>query len=79
MNAGIASTVTPRGGAWDVARTTDVTVVLLVPEMGDDVQAMKAGIMEIGDIFVVNKADREGADRVVGIVHLHDLWGVGLF
>jgi LAO/AO transport system kinase len=48
----------------DVARTTDVTVVLLVPGMGDDVQAMKAGIMEIGDIFVVNKADRPGVERV---------------
>ena len=48
----------------DVARTTDVTVVLLVPGMGDDVQAMKAGIMEIGDVFVINKADRPGVERV---------------
>jgi LAO/AO transport system kinase len=48
----------------DVARTTDVTVVLLVPGMGDDVQAMKAGIMEIGDVFVVNKADHPGVERV---------------
>ncbi|MGB9667189.1 MAG: methylmalonyl Co-A mutase-associated GTPase MeaB, partial [Candidatus Cryosericum sp.] len=44
----------------DVAYTT---VVVMAPGMGDDIQAMKAGIMEIGDVFVVNKADREGADR----------------
>lgn len=48
----------------DVARTTDVTVVLLVPGMGDDVQAMKAGIMEVGDVFVVNKADHPGVERM---------------
>jgi LAO/AO transport system kinase len=42
-----------------------VSIVLLVPGTGDDLQAMKAGVMEIGDLFVVNKADREGADRVV--------------
>ena len=49
----------------EIARTADVTIVVLVPGMGDDVQVMKAGVMEIADIFVVNKADREGADRVV--------------
>jgi LAO/AO transport system kinase len=49
----------------DVMRTADVCVVVLVPGTGDDVQALKAGIMEIADIFVVNKADREGADRMV--------------
>jgi len=49
----------------DVARMTDVTLVVLVPESGDAVQAMKAGLMEIGDLFVVNKADRDGADRAV--------------
>ncbi len=49
----------------DIARTADVSVVVLVPGMGDDVQALKAGVMEIADIFVVNKADREGADRTV--------------
>jgi LAO/AO transport system kinase len=47
----------------DIVRTADVSVVVLVPGTGDDVQALKAGIMEIADIFVVNKADREGADR----------------
>ena len=48
----------------EIARTAHVTLVLLVPGMGDDVQAMKAGIMEIGDIFVINKADRPGVERV---------------
>ena len=49
----------------DIVRTADVSIVVLVPGTGDDVQALKAGIMEIADIFVVNKADREGADRLV--------------
>jgi len=48
----------------EIARLADITVVVLVPGMGDDVQSLKAGIMEIADIFVINKADREGADRV---------------
>jgi LAO/AO transport system kinase len=48
----------------EVAGTADVTLLLLTPGMGDDVQAMKAGIMEIGDIFVINKADHAGADRL---------------
>jgi LAO/AO transport system kinase len=48
----------------DIVRLADVTVVILVPGMGDDVQSIKAGIMEIADIFVINKADREGAERV---------------
>ena len=48
----------------DIVRLADVTVVMLVPGMGDDVQTIKAGIMEIADIFVINKSDREGADRV---------------
>jgi LAO/AO transport system kinase len=48
----------------DVVKTADVTVVMLVPGMGDGIQAMKAGIMEIGDVFVINKADREGVLRV---------------
>ena len=49
----------------EIASTADVSVVVLVPGMGDDVQALKAGVMEIADVFVVNKADREGADRTV--------------
>ena len=48
----------------DIVRLADVTVVMLVPGMGDDVQTIKAGIMEIADIFVINKSDREGAERV---------------
>src|SRR6267142_116146 len=47
----------------EIAKTADVCVVVLVPGMGDDVQAMKAGIMEIGDIFAINKADRDGVLR----------------
>lgn len=48
----------------DIVRLADVTVVVLVPGMGDDVQSIKAGIMEIADIFVINKSDREGTERV---------------
>ena len=47
----------------DIVKTADVTVVVLVPGMGDDIQAIKAGIMEISDIFVINKSDREGVLR----------------
>lgn len=58
----------------DIAQTADTTLVVLVPESGDSVQAMKAGLMEIADIFVLNKSDREGADGVVStiknIIHL---------
>jgi LAO/AO transport system kinase len=52
----------------DIVRTADVSVVALVPGTGDEVQALKAGIMEIADIFVVNKADREGAERLVSAI-----------
>ncbi len=48
----------------DIVRLADITMVILVPGMGDDVQTIKAGIMEIADIFVINKSDREGAERV---------------
>ena len=48
----------------DVARAVDSNIVILVPESGDSIQTLKAGLMEIADIFVVNKADRPGADRV---------------
>jgi LAO/AO transport system kinase len=47
----------------EVAQYADCTVVVLVPESGDAIQGMKAGLMEIADVFVINKADREGADR----------------
>jgi LAO/AO transport system kinase len=49
----------------DITRTADVSIVVLVPGAGDEIQALKAGIMEIADIFVVNKADRDGADSLV--------------
>jgi LAO/AO transport system kinase len=52
-------------GEIDVSRIADASVVVLAPGSGDDVQAIKAGIMEIADVFVVNKADRDGADRAV--------------
>jgi len=65
----------------DIVRLADVTVVILVPGMGDDVQTIKAGIMEIADIFVINKSDREGAERVEreiramqSIAPRHDSW-----
>ncbi|HBZ01927.1 MAG TPA: methylmalonyl Co-A mutase-associated GTPase MeaB [candidate division Zixibacteria bacterium] len=54
----------------DVAEACDTTVVVLVPESGDSIQAMKAGLMEIADIFVVNKADREGAQRLVSELNM---------
>jgi LAO/AO transport system kinase len=49
----------------EIAGTADVSLVVLVPGLGDEVQALKAGILEIADVFVVNKADRDGADRLV--------------
>jgi GTPase len=52
----------------DIARTADVSIVTLVPGAGDEVQALKAGIMEIADVFVVNKADRDGADRLAAAI-----------
>jgi LAO/AO transport system kinase len=69
----------------DIVRLADVTIVVLVPGMGDDVQTIKAGIMEIADIFVINKSDREGAESVereiramqslaTGTRNLNDRW-----
>ena len=52
----------------DIVRTADVSIVTLMPGTGDEMQALKAGIMEIADIFVINKADREGADRTAASV-----------
>jgi len=52
----------------DIVRTADISVVTIVPGAGDEVQALKAGILEIADIFVVNKADRDGADRTVATI-----------
>jgi LAO/AO transport system kinase len=53
----------------DIVRLADCVLVVLVPGLGDDIQNMKAGLMEIGDIFVLNKADREGADRLDEQLH----------
>jgi LAO/AO transport system kinase len=54
----------------DIVKMADTTVIVLVPGLGDDIQALKAGIMEIGDIFVINKSDRDGADRVEAEVNM---------
>jgi LAO/AO transport system kinase len=48
----------------EIARLADITIVVLVPGMGDDIQSLKAGVMEIADLYVINKSDRDGADRV---------------
>jgi len=53
----------------DIVRLADCVLVVLVPGLGDDIQNMKAGLMEIGDIFVLNKADRDGADRLEEQLH----------
>ncbi|MGD9630451.1 MAG: methylmalonyl Co-A mutase-associated GTPase MeaB [Pyrinomonadaceae bacterium] len=65
----------------EIVKTADVSVVVLVPGMGDDIQAIKAGIMEIGDVFVINKADREGVLRtqkeleaLLSLAHRPDMW-----
>src|SRR5262249_44277700 len=53
----------------DIVRLADCVLVVLVPGLGDDIQSMKAGLMEIADIFVLSKADREGADRLEEQLH----------
>jgi LAO/AO transport system kinase len=65
----------------EIIKAADVSVVVLVPGMGDDIQAIKAGIMEIGDVFVINKADREGVLRtekeleaLLTLAHRPDMW-----
>lgn len=61
----------------DVMRAAHTTVVITVPGLGDDIQAIKAGILEVADVLVVNKADREGADRAIrDLLHMLDLRGV---
>ncbi len=54
----------------DIVENADTTVVVSVPGLGDDIQTIKAGVMEIGDLFVVNKADRDGAERVVNEINM---------
>ncbi len=49
----------------DIVQSAHTTIIILIPGMGDDIQTLKAGILEVGDIFVINKADREGADRAL--------------
>ena len=61
----LVETVGVGQGEVEIVGTVDVSLVVLVPGLGDEVQALKAGIMEIADVFVVNKADREGVDRLV--------------
>ncbi|PDV98880.1 methylmalonyl Co-A mutase-associated GTPase MeaB [Candidatus Chloroploca asiatica] len=61
----------------DIARTAQTTIVVEVPGMGDDVQSIKAGMLEIADLFVVNKADHDGADRVVQ--HLKAMLHLGTY
>ena len=62
----IFETVGVGQGEYDVAKAADLTILVLVPESGDEVQLMKAGLIEIADLFVINKSDREGADRLAG-------------
>lgn len=54
----------------DVVRSAHTTVIVVIPGMGDDIQAIKAGILEVGDIFVINKADREGTDKTLSDLRL---------
>ncbi len=65
MDVVIIETVGVGQDEIDIVRMAHTTVVVMVPGLGDDIQAIKAGILEIADVFVVNKADREGADRTV--------------
>jgi LAO/AO transport system kinase len=65
MDIIIIETVGVGQSELDIVEAADATVVVLVPESGDSIQAMKAGLMEIADIFVINKADRDGADRLI--------------
>ncbi len=64
MNFIIIETVGVGQTELDIIQTADTTIIVLVPESGDAVQTMKAGLMEIGDIFVINKSDREGSDAL---------------
>ena len=60
----IFETVGVGQGEYDIAKAADLTVLVLVPESGDEIQLMKAGLIEIADLFVINKSDREGADHL---------------
>src|SRR5207302_6446897 len=65
----------------DIVKLAEISIVVLVPGMGDDIQTLKAGIMEIGDIFVINKCDRPGVEKMeraiitmLSLAHRHDNW-----
>jgi LAO/AO transport system kinase len=64
----IFETVGVGQGEYDVAKAVDLTIVVLVPESGDEIQMMKAGLIEIADLFVINKSDRDGAGRLVHLL-----------
>jgi LAO/AO transport system kinase len=77
----IVETVGVGQGEVEIARLVDVTMLVLVPGMGDEVQSIKAGIMEIADVFVINKSDLPGADKLdqelrsyLGLAHRPDGW-----
>ncbi|SVB13463.1 uncharacterized protein METZ01_LOCUS166317, partial [marine metagenome] len=61
----IFETVGVGQGEYDVIKAVDLTIVVLVPEAGDEIQLMKAGLIEVADLFVINKSDRDGADRLL--------------
>jgi LAO/AO transport system kinase len=66
----------------DVVKSAHTTVIVVIPGMGDDIQAIKAGILEVGDIFLINKADREGTDKTISDLRLmidmdHKKYGEG--
>ena len=64
MDLVIIETVGVGQSEVDIVKNADTTLVVLVPGLGDDIQAIKAGILEIGDVFAINKADRDGCDRL---------------
>jgi len=64
----IFETVGVGQGEHDVAKAVDLTIVVLVPESGDEIQMMKAGLIEIADLFIINKADRDGANRLAQLL-----------
>lgn len=64
MDVIIVETVGVGQSEVDIVKTADTTMVVVIPGMGDDIQAIKAGILEIGDLFTINKADREGTDKL---------------
>jgi LAO/AO transport system kinase len=63
----------------EIAGIADITLVVLVPESGDDIQSMKAGLMEIADVFIVNKSDRPGADTLYNnLINIQNITGMNI-